>query len=466
MSTMRGTWGILTALAVMGASCAPTLGDAPFSCADGSACPTGYSCASTVCVRDGTRVDQARPARVVWINSGEMTWVPEADGSATLVVNDGFTQGAHGIYSVHVGVDGATGDLATLVSYGDEYPMSSSVVALDAERYGIATLRYPDVSSTDLTLEVLGVPRHPAPGTTPAIETLYTDKDTFLGGTEPPYISALSDGKSMDICWTRPTGGGRVEVTHLERTNNLWKATRKPTRALPDGVLPLSGDCLLWRTGPAEVTARVGLDTQALVRVTDKDTTSIADDFVPSDDYPIFAYEDGSRLLVRTDGADDATGDSRVSFVVQSPKGDDASVEDGYFFNDTTDVFSATSSDVGPLVALVSKDPALVDLTIGMRSSDPNKLIVPIAQVHRSGNDKIYSARAFVRGDKVFVAWTAFYQSLMDLWITVVPRTGGTLGTTGAKLDAKLTSTPAPKLVWSARVPVLPASRRTPRGQR
>src|SRR4051794_15631337 len=91
------------------AGCSPELGAVPFACDQGGACPTGYACQSTVCVRDGDRLPIARAERVVWINSGEMSWMKGLHGGAVLIVNDGFTPGAHGIYELTVS---AAGDVA------------------------------------------------------------------------------------------------------------------------------------------------------------------------------------------------------------------------------------------------------------------------------------------------------------------------------------------------------------------
>ena len=150
---MRFPAAPLVALLAIGCS-PPELGEVPFSCGGDGTCPEGYSCESTVCVQEGQSLGAARAMRVVWINAAEMYWFPSQAGGATLVVNDGFTTSAHGIYEIMVGADGKVGAPRQLLSYGDEYPSSSSIVALDTGRYGVATLRFPSVDDDHLTVRL------------------------------------------------------------------------------------------------------------------------------------------------------------------------------------------------------------------------------------------------------------------------------------------------------------------------
>ena len=80
---MRSTARLLPVFAAL-VGCSPELGAVPFACDQGGACPDGYACQSTVCVRDGERLPIARAERVVWINSGEMHWTKGLHGGAAL----------------------------------------------------------------------------------------------------------------------------------------------------------------------------------------------------------------------------------------------------------------------------------------------------------------------------------------------------------------------------------------------
>jgi hypothetical protein len=46
-------------------------------------------------------------------------------------------------------------------------------------------------------------------------------------------------------------------------------------------------------------------------------------------------------------------------------------------------------------------------------------LPIEITELPRQGSDPVYSGRSFRRGDKVYFAWTALREDLMDLWVAV-----------------------------------------------
>src|SRR5687767_4393822 len=130
MTTSRA----LVAAACLSMACSPDLPDVPYACGgESAACPDGFTCRATVCVRDGATPPVARPMRVSWINSGEMYWFAGRSGGATLVVNDGFTDGGRGIYELHVEPSGEVLGPKLLLALGQEFPTASAVVALDAE---------------------------------------------------------------------------------------------------------------------------------------------------------------------------------------------------------------------------------------------------------------------------------------------------------------------------------------------
>lgn len=401
--------------------CTPELSDAPFACSTDGACPEGYACQSAVCVLEGAGLSTARPKRVTWINSGEMFWLAAKDqsGGAVLVVNDGFSPGAHGIYEIRVTPDGAVGDPRPLILYGDQFPMSSSVVALSDGRYGVVTLSFPSIDGDKLTLKVQAIERDAPEGAAPAIETLYTDEEPFLGGAEPAYVNAVAGDGRIDLAWTRPASGGRVEVLRLEKQGSLWQPAATVMQALPPNILPLSGDCMLFPVSDDKLVLRVGFEEFALAEV-DFAAGTISP-FATHDGLPIFAWP-GKALVQRVGDADEATETSRVSYALTNLTGTaEEAVDDAGVLQDGTDVYAALPFEGGAVFAPMSSDPGFPELGVGFRSATAG--LKQVASIKRQSSDRIYSARALAAGGKAFVAWTEFHESLMDLWVAAAPLT-------------------------------------------
>ena len=403
--------------ALLGAGCTPELGDVPFSCESSGLCPEGYACQATVCVREGASPTSRRPKRVAWINPPEMFWLSSEGEGATLIVNDGFTPDAKGIYEIHVSPNGEVSEPRALYTYGGT-TISSAVVPLPDGRYGVVLVRFPNVEGDETTLELLGIERTSASGTTPAVETLFSTTTPFLGGVEPAYVGAALDGTTLNIAWTVPSGGGRVEVLHLERQGSLWNPTWKARTNLPPNVPPLSGDCQIFRDESGLLTVRVGFESYALstvdpaAAVGDMNTMTT---FAETTDEPLFGWDDGVFALRRGD-YDPAKATYQVSYVYTPAMGTPAE-DTGFALPDTATPFVGMPFEGGALVAPVSRDPKLPTIDVGWRS--PTEPLRIVARVQRSSSGPLFTARAFGLGDKVYVAWTEFYESSMDLWIGV-----------------------------------------------
>lgn len=422
---MRCLAGPLLGIAIaLLAGCSPELAETPFACGAEGLCPDGYECQSTVCVKSGERLPAARPARVAWINSAEMYWFAAKGGGAALVYNDGFTPGAHGLYELVVGADGGVSEPRALLGYGDEFPVSSAIVPLDDGRYGAATLRFPDVEGDALTLRVLGVEREAPADRAPTIDLLYEDHEPYLGGTEPAYIGAVADAGAIDVAWTRPAQGGRVEVVHLEGAS----ATRKGERSLPEEILPLSGDCLLWPGNAGARTLRIGFEQFAVAKV---DGASAVSEFAIFDDVPLFAW--GSEILLLRYGDEDGSGGYAVSYARASLDGADLGVDEGFALQGSLEPYTGVPWKNGALIAPIARDPSFATLGVGF--AEPGKPLTTIASIPRPGTDELYSARAFVSGDKVYLAWTEFHEALMDLWVAVTDLGAG--GEAASHVDAR-----------------------------
>jgi hypothetical protein len=398
------------------AACTPELGDTPFACTAEATCPEGYTCRSSVCVKEGASSSAARPKRVQWINAGEMFWLPGTSGGAVLVVNDGFTPDAHGLYEIRVAPDGSVSAPKTLLTYGDQAPMASSVVALSDGRYGVVTLSFPSFEGDLLSLKVLAIDRDTPPDVSPTIETLYSAEEPYLGGVEPAYVSAIAGSGSIDLAWTRPSQGGRVEVLRLERQGALWQPTITLTKPLHSTVLPLSGDCLLWKVAEDKLVLRVGYESFAAATV-DMAAQSTGEWMVPSG-LPIFAW-DGQALLLRYGEFDEKSATAKVSYALTDLAGVGSPGDDGGVLQDGTDVYAALPYEGGALFAPVSSDPGFAELGVGWRS--PSTGLKTLGSVKRTSNQRIYSARAFGLQGRAYVSWTEFHESLMDLWVAVVP---------------------------------------------
>lgn len=405
---------LLATIVFTATGCSPELGDTPFACASEGACPEGYACQSSVCVRSGVSLPASHPRRATWINAGEMYWTSSRGGGAVLVVNDGFTLGAHGIYEITVAPDGVVGAPRTLLAYGHGSPVASSVVELSDGRYGVATLSFPGVEEDDLTLKVLGIEREVPAGSTPSIETLYQDTEPYLGGSEPAYVSAAAGDGIVDVAWTRPGDGGVTEVVRIARQGSVWSAVGAAEKQLPEGILPLSGDCLLWRTGKDELVLRVGFERFAVAAV--NPVAGTVSDWTLLDDIPLFAWKD-RLLLLRRGERDEATKASSVSYVLAGLDGAEIEVEGGGVLQDSIEPHTATAHEGAALIAPLSGDPSFRTLEVGRRS--PSEGLARVASITRESSEDLYSARAFASGGRVYLAWTQFHESQMDLWVAV-----------------------------------------------
>lgn len=402
---------LLAAALLVPVGCAPELGDTPFACGAEAICPEGYSCRSTVCVRDGAPVGPARPARVTWINAGELHWVARAEGGAALVVNDGFTPGAHGLYEIRVAPDGLAGAPRLLYPYGDELPISSSVVALDEARYAAALLRFPRVDEDATALEVLAIARDAPDGVAPGIETLHREEEPFLGGLEPPYLGAVAGDGAISVAWTRPSQGGRVEVLRLARSGSVWSKAGAAAEPLPEGLLPLSGDCALWRSGEEQV-VRVGFEAFAVGTV---DASGALSPLAPVDGVPLYAAG-GELLVLRYGDLDEASGSYAVSWARTDLGGQVLEEAPGGALAAALEPYTGTPHEGGALIAPMPDDAGSSTISVGYWAPG-SPAPVRVASVPRASREAIYSARALAAGGKVYLAWTEFHESQMDLWV-------------------------------------------------
>jgi hypothetical protein len=390
--------------------CEPELSDVPFACGAEGLCPDGYTCQATVCVREGATLEAARPMRITWVNSGEMYWFASPGGGATLVVNDGFTQGGRGLYEVAVAPDGKVGEVRQVMDFGEEFPTASSVVALDDDHYGVLTLSFPSVSSTDQRLSFWSAPRE-GRGGEPEIVAEPANQIPFQGGSEPVYIAALARNGAVDVSYADPSEGGSVVVARIEDGAFTERARLPLTQ-----TLPLSADSLLWDLGADGIAVRVGPDASELWRISD-DPAPVPEGPLVLADQPVYAFSD--RVIVMAL----AGGDGDIEATLQAVDWTGAPLSDpkvSGVLQDGLEPFSALS--VGPDSALLApwspSDRGFGALEVNRLDADGG--IVRIASYERKGDDELYSARAFSQGGKVYLAWTTFHESLMDLWIATV----------------------------------------------
>jgi hypothetical protein len=215
----------------------------------------------------------------------------------------------------------------------------------------------------------------------------------------------------IDVAWTRPSGGARVEVLRIERQGSVWGKTRAEAQPLPDGILPLSGDCALWRSGEGELTVRVGFESFAVARVGADGALS---PFTLPEGVPLYAFgEDLLRLEYGDYSAASSTYAVRYGLV--GPGGEDLGSDPGGVLQEGTNPYSATPFQDGALIAPLSEDPSFPAIEVGFRS--PSQGLTRVASVARTSGDDLYSARAFSAGGTVYVAWTEFHESSMDLWV-------------------------------------------------
>lgn len=405
------------AASVLVGGCTPNLGDAPFACDDEGLCPEGYSCRVNVCVREGTQPETTHATRATWINPAEVFWFPSTnDDGATLLVNDNFTQGRKGIYDVRIKTDGSISGARMLFPQGDGPAASSSVVLLPDGRYGIVTLRFPNIDGDQMMLDMFGVERDVTSGTTAAVEKLFSATTLYLGGVEPPYVSAVVDGSLVNIAWTVPSNGGQTQVLRVERQGSLWNQTFAHIAQLNDlspPIPPLSGDCQLFRTDDGWLTVRSGFENYALATI---DPMSPVATLVPTPDAPLFVWKD-HQLIMRRDKYDEAAGIYDVTFGIQENASMMLTSSNAYRLPDTASPFIGVPFEGGALVAPVSTDPKLPSIDVAWAS--PTEPLRIVASIKRQSSDPVYTARAFVRGTKAFIAWVEYHEGNMDLWVGI-----------------------------------------------
>ncbi len=391
--------------------CSPNLGDVPFACDREGLCPEGYSCQSTVCVRDGVRPDAVRPSRATWINPPEMFWFASSDGGATLLINDNFTQGRKGIYDIRVAADGTVSEPRMLLPQDDGPAVASSIVLLPDGRYGIVTLSFPDIDGDQMVLELFGVERDVTSGTTAGVEKWTLANTLYLGGVEPPYVSAVIAGSIMHVAWTVPSSGGMTEVLRIERQGSLWTETSKTTAQLPANIPPLSGDCQLFRDDSGFMTVRLGFENYALATI---DPMSMMATFVPTTDEHMFVWKTHEFLIRRTN--DEVAGTSQVAYVMKD-KMSGMETSKTFPLRDITSPFVGVPFNGGALVAPVSSDPSSPSVDVAWQS--PTEPFRIVASVPRESTEPLYAARSFVRDNKAYVVWTEFHDANMDVWVGV-----------------------------------------------
>lgn len=402
-------------LLLVGAGCAPELGDEPFACGGEGVCPDGYSCRAMVCVRDGVLPSAGHLTRSSWINPPEMFWFASSDGGATLLYNDGFTAGNKGIFQVHITPDGSIQGPLPLLPYGDGPALSSAIVLLPDGRYGVATVGFPSIDEDQTTLSFLGIERDAPSGTTPGVEKLFGATTPYLGGVEPPYVGAVADGTTVDIAWATPSQGGQAEVLHLERQGSLWAPAWTAKAQLPSYILPLSGDCQLFRADGGLLTLRAGFENYALTTI---DAMGMMAPFEMTTDEPLFRWPEGVFALRRGD-YDPLAATYSVSFVLLDAAGAVVAADTGYKLGEVASPFVGTPFEGGVLVTPVSRDAEMPTIDVGFRS--PTEALRVVASVARPSREPLYTARAFAVGDTAYVAWTEFHDSSMDLWVGTSP---------------------------------------------
>ncbi len=388
------------------ASCGLTLGAVPFACADGKTCPTGYTCQANVCLQAGQHPNVTRALRITYINRSEMYWFASPAGGASLLVNDGFSPGARGVYEVHVGADGAVSPAVMLLPFPGEQTVSSAAIAIDDTHYGLVTMSFPGALDDGLSIKLHSLPRD---GSAPPHDTiLRDDRFTYAGGYEPAYVGGVVRGDEIDYAFTDPGQGGGVVVTRTQKDGTLVGRFRIP---LPQGVLPLSGDCLLWKTTDGRVMLRLGLGAQSVFSLDlDKGTATAVSS---GDGVPLYGF--GSSIAYMVPNEDS----SQVTFTVRDLAGNTLGTSPVEPYNANVDPYTGVAFGTGALVAPVSSDPDFKTMEVAYIGSDGGYRHV--ASVDRPGDDGLYSARSFATGSNVYIAWTSFHEQLMDLWIGVAP---------------------------------------------
>ena len=396
----------VVACAALVSSCSPDLGETPFACSDGKNCPSGYACVATVCVEDGQSPKTARPMRVTYINSAEMYWFASPAGGATLVVNDGFSPGARGIYEIHVDASGKVGDATELLPFANEMATSTAIVALDDEHYGVVTMGFPGALEDGISIALHSLPREGAAAAGDTV--LYQEKRAYLGGYEPAYIAGVENDGEVVFAFTDQSAGGSVVITRVSNSGVLVDSFQLD---LPEGILPLSGDCLLWKGPDDRLMLRLGLDAVTVFSIDLEGRKAVA---VPSGKgTPLFGYGGSIAWLeTRDDG-------SAADYVVRDLAGAELGRSPSEAFASGLEPYTGTSFQGGALVAPLSSDDAFSTIEVGYLGASGS--FANVASVTRPGSDALYSARAFASDGKAYVAWTSFHDSLMDLWVAATP---------------------------------------------
>lgn len=390
--------------------CEPDLPDAPFSCGVDGSCPDGYSCVSTVCQLDGSVPAVARPLRTTWINAAEMYWFASATGDgATLVVNNGFTAGERGLFEIHVASDGTVGEPRQILDLPEDFPSSTAVFLLDDAHYGVLALRFPSIHEDEQTLQLLKVARDVSSDEDVSVATIYETTVTYLGGTEPPYISAIQGPGGATLCYTDPSEGG---VLHVQTIAEDGEVERNLLLDLPTTILPLSGDCLLWRVGD-DLVARIGLDAPLVYRIP-ADATSGADFSGPIEvpGLVVYAFDNSVTSLVLSETGEDTYAATLVTSDWQGSTLD--TTEIGAYPGQLEPHTAWSSPGDNVLFMPSSSDVSFPDLKVLRLDGE---LASELLTIERTGTDPLYSARAFELDGRAYLAWTATHADLMDLWV-------------------------------------------------
>ncbi len=399
----------LFALAAV-AGCAPELGDAPFACGEGGVCPEGYACQATVCIADGTRPPVSRPLRVTYINRSEMTWFASPKGGATLVVNDGFSPGALGLYEIHVAADGSADAPTKLLDFAGETPLSSVVLGLDDQTYGVVTMRFPDELEDDVEISLHALPRDSG-ADRPVERVLYAARYPFVGGYEPAYIGGVVRSEDIVFAFTEANAGGGVVITRLQKDGTEVSTQRI---ALPEGVLPLSADCLIWRAADGSLMLRVGLD---VIRVFKLDVDEgAATEVPPAPGIPLFGFSGSVAYLETSEEAEEAT------VVLRDLEGAQIGASPTQPFTVGLEPYTGVAYGAGTLITPLSADASYATIDVGYMG--PDGRWAKVASVARQDVDELYTARAFALDGTAYVAWTSFHEQLMDVWVGISPLKG------------------------------------------
>jgi hypothetical protein len=413
MISMRRVFSAIAATAagcvLAAAGCTPELGDAPFACGEGGVCPEGYTCQATVCISDTANPTVSRPLRVTYINRSEMAWFASGDG-ATLVVNDGFSPGELGLYEMHVASDGTADAPIKLLDFPGETPVSSVVLALDDQTYGVVTMRFPDELEDEVELALRAIPRDSGKDRPPE-QVLHRATYPFVGGYEPAYISGVVRPNDIVYAFTEAGAGGAVVITRLEKNGTEISTQRLE---LPEGVLPLSADCLLWRAADGSLMLRVGLD---VIRVFQLDVDAgTATEIAEAEGTPLFGFPGSVAYLETSEDAAQAT------IVLRKLDGSTIGSSPSQPFTVGLEPYTGVAYGAGTLIAPLSDDPDYGTIDVGYMG--PDGTWAKVASVERQDTDELYTARAFANEGTAYIAWTSFHEQLMDVWVGVSPLRG------------------------------------------